>query len=189
MLKDFGKRTLSILLAAVMVFTLLPVMPFASLLPEVTEEQTVKASATTLDVLDGDVSITDSLNKITENSDGSITITAQGNYINAKTNNISIYNETESAATLSFDYTISGVGTGDGATCDGESKEDGTYSYSKLLEAGTEMTMSIKHYGSGKVTLVIKNLSLTVAAESSSVTIAYDNTLGRVTAMLWRMSA
>ena len=58
---------------------------------------------TTVSVLDGKVSVTDSANS-NKVSGGTVTITAKGSLFSKKTNNITISNNTDSQAQLSFDY-------------------------------------------------------------------------------------
>ena len=91
----------------------------------------IQASATTVNVLDGQVTVTDSANSNTV-SNGVVTIKAAGSVISKKTNNITITNESESKATLSFDYTASTYNsfTIAGATA----SASGTYSV--LLDPG-----------------------------------------------------
>ena len=62
-------------------------------------------AAQTVNVLDGNVSITDSSGTGSV-SGGTVTITVSGGLFSGKTNTITIVNETELTATLSFDYTI-----------------------------------------------------------------------------------
>ena len=64
------------------------------------------AAATTVTVLDGQVSITDSAGTGSA-SGGTVTITAKGGLFSQTTNTITICNETDSTATLSFDYNAS----------------------------------------------------------------------------------
>jgi hypothetical protein len=108
MFKKIGKRALSFLLAAAMVFTLLPVMPLVSLLPEVTKEQTVQAKANA-ELLNGDVYVTiDGGGTTSGVSATGMTITAEGGLFGRETLTIYIDNKTSEEMNLSFDYSLTG---------------------------------------------------------------------------------
>ena len=133
-------------------------------------------------VLDGQVSVSDSKGTITVSSDV-VTATAVNNsYWGSTTNNITIYNDSGSTATISFTYVISGIGTGDSATFNGESKSNGTYTYEGLLDAGASVSASVQSWGKGTVTIKLSKFSMVVAATESNVTFNYDSALGSVTA-------
>ena len=166
MVKNFGKRLITILLAVMLVVSLLPLNVFA---------------ATTVEVLDGRVSVTDTQNTV-KVSEGTVTATAKGNLLSSKTNTLTITNKTDSSATLSFDYSVYNSSSFqiNGATA----ATSGTYSI--LLAAGdgsvkVEAT-SNSGWGDMTVTVTLSNFSLTTAAASSNVTVKYDSTLGSVTA-------
>ncbi len=147
------------------------IVTFASFLP---------ANATTVNVLDGRVSVTDSANSNTV-SGGIVTINAKGSLFGKKTNTITITNETDSAAQLSFDYEASDYSsfTIAGATAAASG------SYSAVLSAGTSVTLAIvsnSGLSNTTATLKLSNFALVEAATSSNVTIKYDGTLGSVTA-------
>ncbi len=136
-------------------------------------------AATTVDVLDGAVSVTDSANSNTV-SGGTVTIKAAGSLFSKKTNNITITNDTSDTATLSFDYkavtyssfTIAGASAAASGT------------YSVLLAPGATLSMvlvSNSGLSNRTATLTLSNFSLTVAAESSKVTFEYDSAMGSVT--------
>ena len=83
------KRSLATILAFMLVMTAM----------------TLQVFATSVDVLDGQVSITDTANSNTE-SGGKVTIKAKGGLFDKKTNNITITNETDKKAELSFTYSV-----------------------------------------------------------------------------------
>ena len=64
------------------------------------------STLTTVDVLDGKVSVTDTANS-NKVSGGTVTITAKGSLFSKKTNNITITNDSGAKAKLSFDYSAS----------------------------------------------------------------------------------
>lgn len=133
-------------------------------------------AATTVTVLDGKVSITDTATSMSE-SGGTVTVTAKGGLLSQTTNTITITNETDSKASISFDYAASNYSSFS------QSSASGTYT--GTLDAGGTLTLSIKGkraISSNTATLKLSNFSLTVAAASSKVTFQYDNTLGSVTA-------
>lgn len=157
------KMSLSFLLALVMGISLLCTTAFA----------------TTVNVLDGKVSVTDSANSNTV-SGGTVTITAKGSLFSKKTNNITITNETDNKAQLSFDYTADKANSFKiaGATAAASG------SYTVLLEAGASLAITlVSNSGLSNTTATLKlsNFSLIVAATSSKVTINYDSILGSVT--------
>lgn len=136
--------------------------------------------ATTVEVLDGKVSIADTANTV-KNSNGTITATAKGGMLSKKSNTITITNETSDTATISFEYKVekSSSFTIDGATAVASG------SYSKILNSGDSVVLVITSnsgFSNLTVTLTITNLRYAKAAASSNVTIEYDSTLGSVTA-------
>lgn len=136
---------------------------------------TAPALLTTVTVLDGTVSITDSANYTSE-SNGTVTVTAKGGYLSQTTNTITIKNVSGSTATLSFSYNASNYSSFS------ETSASGTYS--QLLENNESFTMSIKGkkaISSNTATLTLSNFSLVEAAASSNVTIKFDSDLGSVT--------
>ena len=140
----------------------------------------VTAGATTVDVLDGQVSVTDSANSNTV-SGGTVTIKAAGSLFSKKTNNITITNNTENAATLAFDYSASTYNSFTIA----EASVSASGTYSVLLDAEESLSIvlvSNSGLSDRTATLTLSNFRLTAAAASSNVTIEYDSTLGSVTA-------
>ena len=135
---------------------------------------------TTVNVLDGQVTVTDTANSNAV-SNGTVTIKAVGSFMSKKTNTITITNETDNTATLSFDYSAS---TYNSFTIAGASASaSGTYS--GLLDAGASVTLVLKSnsgLSNRTATLTLSNFSLTVASSSSNVTIEFDSNLCSVTA-------
>ena len=72
---------------------------------------TINVGATTVSVLDGKVSVTDTANSNTV-SGGTVTIKAAGNLFGSTTNNITIKNESTETATLSFSFSLTGKNGG-----------------------------------------------------------------------------
>ncbi|MBQ9968603.1 MAG: hypothetical protein IJO88_07765 [Oscillospiraceae bacterium] len=129
--------------------------------------------ATTLTLLDGGLTITDSVGTGAE-SNGTVTITAKGSFLSKKTNTITLINETSATATLSFDYTVSNA--------DSHTLPANSGTYSVVLEPGASTSFSITSKAlNGTVTLKMSNFSLVAASASSNVTFAYEETLGTVT--------
>ena len=157
------KRCISILLVLIMVLSLLPFQAFA----------------TTVSVLDGQVSVTDTANNCTV-SDGVVTIKAAGSLFSKKTNTVTVTNESGNKAQLSFAYAAS---TYNSFTVDGASAS-ASGNYSGILEAGGTATLvlvSNNGLSNTTATLTLSNFSLTAAAEASDVTFNYDSALGSVT--------
>jgi len=162
MVKNLGKRILPVVLAVLLVMSVMPFHAFA---------------ATTVKVLDDQISITDTATNMSE-SGGVVTVTAKGGRITATTNTITITNETESTVKLTFSYSASGYSTFS------ESSASGIYD--ATLDAGGSVTMSIKGttglFGYTNGVLTLSNFSLVVASSSSNVTFNYDSTYGSITA-------
>ncbi len=143
-------------------------------------------AATTVTVLDGKVSVTDILGTGSVSADGNtVTVTATGGTFSTAKNSITITNETEKTATISFDYTVTGISTewysSDKFSFDGNSG-NGTWSYSGDLAAGSSVAMTLNEQGGSTAKVVMSNFSIVLAADTSNVTINYDSTLGSVTA-------
>lgn len=138
------------------------------------------AASKTVTVLDGNVSITDSLGKGSVSS-GTVTITANGSLFGKATNNITIVNETADKAKLTFDYSASSANSFkiDGATANAS----GTYS--NILEAGSSVPITLvsnSGLSNTPATLKLSNFSLVAVSENSNVTFVFDSNLGSVTA-------
>lgn len=138
--------------------------------------QTPELLATTVTVLDGQVSITDTATKMSE-SDGVVTVQAKGGFLSQTTNTITISNKSGGKATLSFEYAASNYSSFSESSASG--------SKSVVLEAGGSYTMSIKGkkaISNNTATLTLRNFSLTAVADSVNVTFEYDYKLGSVAA-------
>ena len=144
----------------------------AALEERFSNDNEVALLATTVTVLDGNVSITDSVGTGNK-SGGTVTITAKGSFLSKKTNNITITNESESTATLSFYYEINDA--------DSHTFPATSGSISELLDPGNSISVSITSKAfNGTVTLTLKDFSLVEAATSSNVTFNFDSELGSV---------
>lgn len=164
MLLKAGKRYIVGVLALVMALSLMTVTSFA----------------TTVEVLDGQVSVGDSANENTL-SGGTVTIKAKGGLFSKKTNTVTVTNHSGSKAQISFDYTAS---TYSSFTIAG-TRVNASGNYSVILDANARLTLSLvsnSGLSDTTATLTLSNFSLTAAADSSNVTINYDSTLGSVTA-------
>lgn len=158
------KRIISVFLAVLMMASLLPIH---------------QAFATTVTVLDGTVSISDSANTVTVNGN-TVTATAKGSLFSKKTNTLTIANETDSQATLSFDYSASSANSftiaGAAANVSG--------SYSVLLDAGATLTVAIQSKNGLSdltATFTMSNIKLAAASASSNITFDFEDALGSVT--------
>ena len=162
---SLSKRALSVFLAVIMLFTMMPVVNVFA--------------AKTVEVLNGQVSVTDSVGNGSL-SNGVVTITATGSLFSKKTNNVTIKNETENEAKLSFDYSAT---TYNSFTIEGASVP-GSDTYHVTLSGGASIELKlISNNGLSGTTATLKlsNFSLTVAAASSDVTFEYDSSLGSIT--------
>ena len=135
--------------------------------------------ATTVEALDGQLSITDSGSK--GSLDGTTyTTSVAGSMLSKNTNTITISNNTANSATLEFDYSASSYNslTIAGTTVSNNSR------YSVLLSAGEIIEIKLQSksgWGAGTATLTLSNLNLTAAAADSDVTIQFDSSKGSVT--------
>lgn len=108
-------------------------------------------------------------------NDGVVTITVQGGYVTATTNTVTITNTSGNAATLSFNYSVSGQKSTTLPTTSG--------SYSNLLQAGGTYSFNVVAPKYKKTaTLTLSNFSLVEAATTSDVTITYNSSIGSVKA-------
>ena len=135
---------------------------------------------TVVDVLDSQISISDSANtgKV---SGSTYTATAKGSLFSKKTNNITITNNTGSQVQLSFAYSADKANSfkiaGSAVAASGN--------YSVMLASGGTLSITlVSNSGLSDITatLTLSNFSCTVAKASSNVTVNYDDTLGTVTA-------
>ena len=136
---------------------------------------TIKASATTVYVLDNQISVTDTANSCSV-SNGKVTVTAAGGNFSASgtKNTITIKNESSEAKIISFDYTVSG-GTNSFPSNSGKVAE-------VTLSGGASLQYTIQGgawWAEAKV--VLSNFSISEVAQSSNVSISYDETVGSVT--------
>ena len=118
-------------------------------------------------------------------SNGAVTVTAKGSAgvlgfgASAKTATITIYNDSDATATLSFDWTATSVNQ---LKIDGTQYSGASGSFSKVLDAGEGLTVTIttaKNNTTNK--LVMSNFALTQLKSESSVTFDFDSALGGVT--------
>ena len=137
-------------------------------------DKSIALWATTVNPLDKKVSVTDSVGT-GKLSNGTVTITATGGSLSKTTNSITITNESDKAATVSFGYSVSNADSHTFPT------DSGTIS--QLLDPGASLSYSItsKRF-KGVVTLTLSNFGYVEAAASSNVTIEFDSSLGSVTA-------
>lgn len=124
--------------------------------------------------------------KITS-SEGSVSVdgttvsfSVESSKTSAKTSTIYLYNNTTSAATISFDYSASTSNT----TFNLEGSTVTKGSYSTLVSAGGYISLSLKatngFLSTKTATLELTNLSFVEAAASSNVTFQYNSTYGAV---------
>ena len=130
------------------------------------------AASATCNVLDGKVSVID--NQGTGSvSGGTVTITVKGGLAQTKSNTIDIYNNTDKAATVKFDYK---------ATDYKEFALGGSGTYSALIYPDKCITLTLTagtFYQNS--TLVLSNFSYVEAQDVSTVTFDYDSAYGSVT--------
>ena len=130
--------------------------------------------ATTLSLLDGRLSVEDSAGTGTIDGD-TVKITLVGNAFTERENIITVTNETDKIATLSFDYSV--VNHSSFIIEDKEADNGGTFT--AMLEAGGSVTLKMKTKASAVLTL--SDISLVAAAEASNITFDFDSGLGSVT--------
>ncbi|MBP3634670.1 MAG: hypothetical protein J6J43_08880, partial [Oscillospiraceae bacterium] len=141
-------------------------------------DDTVSMLATTVTVLDGQISVTDSLGNGTV-SGNTVTVKAAGSLFSKKTNTVTIANESENVASLSFAYAASGYSS---FTVAGEAATSG--SYSAILNPGASVTLVLQSksgLSAGTATLTLSEFALVAAAEASNVTVEFDSAYGSVT--------
>lgn len=159
------RQCLSLSVAIVMALALMCITAYAA-------DKTVK-------VLDDQISITDDGGTGTL-SDNTVTIQAKGSLFAKATNNITITNETDTKAKLSFDYTASTYNSF--TIADAEASATG--SYSGILDAGASVTIvlvSNSGWSNTTASLKLSNFDLTAAQDASNVTFVYDESLGSIT--------
>ena len=155
-MKTIFKRIFPILIMIALVISVMPLHAFA----------------TTVNVLDGKISITDTKNKATVQSDGSVKITANGGLLSGTTNTITVTNTSGATAKISFDYTVSGHSS--------HSFESNSGSYSKTFAAGEGVTFTVSASNLKTATLKLSNFSVAEATSKVNVTFKYDSNFGSV---------
>lgn len=165
MFKKFSKRLLPVLLAIMLLLSTMPLGMIAS-------------AATPVSVLDGKVTITDSLGNVKIDGENVIATASggSGTFIKPKTNTLYFYNETESKAKLTFYYNATNYSS--------FSESAATGTFEAVLEAGASVTISItgkKAALNNTATLTLSNISLVALSNSSNVTFEYDSALGSIT--------
>ena len=171
MFKNLVKRIIPLFLTLLLVVTLCPLEVFA-------------ASSGNFEPVTGvTVSVLGATN--TSMSGGVITTTAKGSAglmgfgASAKTATITVYNDSDSDATLSFDWTATSVNQ---LTIDGSVKTDASGSFAKLVTAGGSFVITVVTAKNSTVnTLALSNFSLTSGSVSYNVTFDYNSALGSVT--------
>ncbi|MBQ7891963.1 MAG: hypothetical protein IJ359_07430, partial [Erysipelotrichaceae bacterium] len=134
---------------------------------------------TTVNVLDGQISIADSANSNTV-SNGTVTIKASGGLISKKTNNVTITNESGTKAQLSFSYSASTYNSFTIA----DATVNASGNYSVVLDAGGSLKITIvsnNGFSNTTATLTLSNFVLTPVADKSNVTFDFDNRYGSIT--------
>ncbi len=162
MFTKLSKKILAILMSAVLIFAAVPFGMIAS-------------AATTVTVLDGKVTITDTATNMSE-SNGVVTVKAKGGLLSQTTNTITITNETANKSKLTFTYSASNYSSFSESSASGP--------YEATLDSGETVTLSIKGkraVSNNTATLTLSNFSLVPAADSSNVTFDYDSAYGSIT--------
>ena len=137
-----------------------------------------KRANTTITSISG-VSITGDSGAMTV-SGANVTFSFTGGLLSATTKTFTIQNTTGSKATVSFTVNYT---TGTSLTIDGESYSIGSSVFSKELEADGTITVKLSYKGlTSKCKLILENISVMAAVDSSNITIAYDSAYGSVTA-------
>ena len=165
------KKALSLLLVLAMVLSVVPVSVFAASSGNWGFDSGISVA------VQGATSVTNSSGTITMTAKGSAGIAGYG--ASSKTATATIYNDSGSKGSVSFDWSATSVY---------QLKIDGTVyggtsgTFSKVMDDGDEFTVTIttdKNSTSNK--LVMSNFALTVAKDASNITFQYDSTAGSVT--------
>ncbi len=163
--KIFSKKSLAVLLTVLMLFSMVPAF-------------SITASASDHIPVTG-IKVTVSGASSESLSSGTLTVTAKGGLFSKKTATVTVYNNTESSAQVSFDYTASSANS---FTVAGASA--GTSgSYSALLDAGASVVVSITSnsgLSNTTATLKLSNFGLVEAKTASNVTFDFDSNYGTV---------
>ncbi len=169
MFKKITKRIFPIVLAIVLIVSVTPVHVFAG---------------TSLDMLDGALTLTDTASstysKRISVSGTTATLSAKGSIFGSQTNTVTILNKLDSAAELTFDYTLTNISKGS-VSINGVSVGSNATGYSFVLSAGASLNIVITASGSTEVKIVLSNVALTEISGGHDVTVNYDSALGSVT--------
>ncbi len=146
--------------------------------------QAAAASSGTFTPVDG-VSVTVSKATNTSMSSGVITTTAKGSAgilgygASAKTATITVYNDSDEEAVISFDWTATSVNS---LTIDGATKNDSSGSFSKLMASDESITITVTTATDATVnTFVMKNFKFASGGLSFNFNLEYNEDLGSVT--------
>jgi len=106
------------------------------------------------------------------------TISVTGGLLSTKKTTINVYNNSDKAAIISFDYSVNS--NTDAFTIAGAASTSG--SYKATLASGAYVTLVLTAKGGyKKATLTMSNISITEAASTSNVTFLYDSASGSIT--------
>ncbi len=140
----------------------------------------LSAMATTLDMLDGKISVADDANTGKLSGD-TYTATAKGGILSQKTSNITITNVSADKAKISFDYAIQACAA---FTIDGVNKVSATEgSYDKVLNPDETIVIKMtsnKGLSNTTATLTITNMTYAVVGAETTVTFLFDSTKATV---------
>ena len=147
--------------------------------PEATEvAEPNTAGAASVEPIVGKVTVSNTLNSaVLENGIVTLTAKAPATTVGSpETNDVTIYNETDSEAVLKFDYVAD--------NCASSNLPSTSGTYKKVLAAGGSLALHFTAgaYGSEDAVLTLSNFSLEAIADSYDITISYDDKLGSVTA-------
>lgn len=160
------KRCLFFLAAATLLIAFVPAHVFAA-------DQTV---------LDGKVTITNQNGTVGTVTTNSYTVSAEGGLLGCETVTLTIKNTAGAAATISFDYEVTG-NYGSFTVAGSTASASDSYT-TETLDNNATVTVVVAgkwSYGAGKATLTLSNISLNVAATTSNVTFCYDSAYGSIT--------
>lgn len=170
MIKKIFKKVLPILLSFMLVASVTPIHTFAA--------------GTTLSALDGAITITDTNGTISL-SGTTATLKSTSGRTGSKTNTITIVNESESRAKLSFDATVLIPNTDSSISIDGKAISANQSGMSYILEAGASIQIVLvaksEWLQAKTTTLTLSNLALQAVSGAFNVTVNYDSALGSVT--------
>ena len=128
----------------------------------------------------GNIGISDTANTVSV-SGTTVTATAKGSLFSKKDNTVTITNNLDVQAQLTFTYSVA---SSSAFTIDGASAST-SGSFTKVLAPGASVSLKITSNSglSGTtVTLTITNIALVAVAAESKVTVQFDSALGSVTA-------